>query len=218
MGRIVLASNNAGKLRELRALLEPMGVELVAQGELGVGEIDEPHPSFVENALAKARHASRATGLPAIADDSGICVEALGGAPGVRSARFAAEGGMLSLAAAQAGRDAIDRANNAHLIERLQALGPTASRDAYYYCALVLVRSPEDPQPVIADGLWPGTIVAEPRGSGGFGYDPHFLLPDLGKTAAELAAEHKNRVSHRGMALRAMVDKLQAIGLVAPAQ
>jgi XTP/dITP diphosphohydrolase len=196
LSRVVLASGNAGKLRELQALLAPTGIELVAQRELGVGDADEPFGTFVENALAKARHASAATGLPAIADDSGVCVPALGGAPGVRSARYAADldGGPKS-----------DASNNARLVRELAA---HPDRCAYYYCALVLVRDPHDPQPVIADGLWHGEIVAEPRGEGGFGYDPHFLLPDAGLTVAQMGAAEKNRVSHRGRAMRALLAKL----------
>ncbi|HYF60581.1 MAG TPA: RdgB/HAM1 family non-canonical purine NTP pyrophosphatase [Burkholderiaceae bacterium] len=202
LARIVLASGNAGKLRELQALLAPAGVDLVAQATLGVAEAEEPFGTFLENALAKARHASRATGLPAIADDSGVCVPVLGGAPGVRSARWAAdvEGGERS-----------DAANNARLVREL---APHADRSAYYYCALVLVRSPDDPQPVVADGTWFGEILAEPRGAGGFGYDPHFLLPALGRTVAELDATEKNGVSHRGRAMRALLDKLVEARLV----
>ncbi|RPH44152.1 MAG: RdgB/HAM1 family non-canonical purine NTP pyrophosphatase [Burkholderiales bacterium] len=196
MSRVVLASGNAGKLRELRALLEPTGIEVVAQGALGVGDAEEPHATFVENALAKARHASAATGLPAIADDSGVCVPALGGAPGVRSARFAAD---------LDGAPRSDAANNARLVREL---APHADRSAYYYCALVLVRGADDPQPVIADGLWHGEIVASPRGEGGFGYDPHFLLPETGRTAAELDAATKNATSHRGLAMRELLSKL----------
>jgi len=196
LSRLVLASGNAGKLRELRALLAPTGVDVVPQAELGVDDAEEPHVTFVENALAKARHASAATGLAAIADDSGVCVAALGGAPGVRSARWAADldGGVRS-----------DAANNARLVREL---APHADRSASYYCVLVLIRRADDPQPVIADGLWHGEIVADPRGEGGFGYDPYFLLPVLGRTAAELDAETKNRVSHRGRAMRALLDRL----------
>ena len=204
LSRVVLASGNAGKLRELQALLAPTGIELVAQRELGVADADEPFETFVENALAKARHASAATGLPAIADDSGVCVPALDGAPGVRSARYAADldGGPRS-----------DAANNARLVRDLAA---HADRSAYYYCALVLVRGPHDPQPVIADGLWHGEIVAEPRGEGGFGYDPHFLLPGLGLTVAQMDAADKNRVSHRGQAMRALLAKLADARLLRP--
>jgi XTP/dITP diphosphohydrolase len=199
--RVVLASNNAGKLRELAALLAPLGVEVLAQGALGVGEADEPHDTFVENALAKARHAARATGLPALADDSGICANALGGAPGVRSARYAsAPGGPND-----------DAANNAKLVGELAR---QADSSAYYYCVLVLLRAADDPQPVIAEGTWAGEVIASPRGAGGFGYDPHFLLPDLGRTAAELSPQEKNRHSHRGQAMRALVDRLRAARLV----
>lgn len=210
--RVVLASNNAGKLRELSALLAPLGVELLAQSDLGVGEADEPHPTFVENALAKARHASRITGLPAIADDSGICANALGGAPGVRSARYADLGGLAGDAAsagarhAAAARTAQDAANNARLVAELSS---SADHSAYYCCVLVLVRSADDPRPLIAEGLWHGEVIAGPRGSGGFGYDPHFLLPD-GRTAAELSAQEKNAVSHRAIAMRALIASLQA--------
>ena len=197
LSRVVLASGNAGKLRELGALLAPLGIELLAQSQLGIGDAEEPHPTFVENAIAKARHAARASGLPALADDSGICVDALGGAPGVHSARYA----ML------AGGPKDDAANNARLVRELAR---HTDRRAHYVCVLVLVRSPEDPQPLIAEGLWHGEVIAQPRGAGGFGYDPHFLLPSLGRTAAELTAEEKNRVSHRAQALRTLVAKLRA--------
>ncbi len=189
---LVLASNNRGKLAEFSQLLAPLGFTVQAQGELGIPEAEEPHLTFVENALAKARHASRLSGLPALADDSGICVPALGGAPGVQSARYA-------------GEPKSDAANNAKLV---RALAEQADKSAHYYCVLVFVRHADDPQPVIADGRWQGEIVAEPRGDGGFGYDPHFLVPALGCTAAELPAEEKNRLSHRGQALRALIEKL----------
>ncbi|MCM0044259.1 MAG: RdgB/HAM1 family non-canonical purine NTP pyrophosphatase [Burkholderiaceae bacterium] len=189
---LVLASNNRGKLVELSQLLSPLGFALTAQGELGIPEADEPYPTFVENALAKARHAARLSGLPALADDSGLCVPALGGAPGVLSARYA-------------GESKSDAANNAKLVRELAA---HVDQSAYYYCVLVFVRHADDPQPVIADGRWLGDIVAAPRGQGGFGYDPHFVVRGLGKTAAELPAEEKNRLSHRGQALRALIDKL----------
>ncbi len=189
---LVIASNNRGKLAELSRLLEPLGFRLQPQADLGIAEADEPHPTFVENALAKARHASRASGLPALADDSGICVPALGGAPGVRSARYA-------------GEPASDAANNAKLVRDLHA---QADKSAYYYCVLVYVRHADDPQPLIAEGRWEGEVIAEPRGDGGFGYDPHFLLPALGRTAAQLAPEEKNQLSHRGQALRALVNRL----------
>jgi XTP/dITP diphosphohydrolase len=189
---LVLASNNRGKLAELSQLLSPLGFALTAQGELGIPEAEEPYLSFVENALAKARHASRLSGLPALADDSGICVPALGGAPGVKSARYACS-------------PSSDAANNAKLLHELAA---HSDKSAYYYCVLVFVRHADDPQPVIADGRWLGEITSTPRGQGGFGYDPHFFLPGLGKTAAELDAHDKNRLSHRGQALRSLIDKL----------
>ncbi len=190
--RLILASNNAGKLKEFAQLLGPIGFELHPQGEFNVPEAEEPFGTFVENALQKARHAARLTGLPALADDSGVCVNALGGAPGVYSARFA-------------GEPKSDARNNDKLIADLAA---HTDKSAYYYCVLVYVRHADDPQPVIADGVWRGRIVDAPRGSHGFGYDPHFLLPDFGRTAAELEPHEKNAVSHRGQALRALVDKL----------
>lgn len=190
---IVLASNNAGKLKEFAQLLAPLGFELKPQGEFNVPEAEEPHPTFVENALAKARHASRLTGLPALADDSGICALALQGAPGVRSARYA-------------GEPKSDQRNNEKLAADLASL---ADKRAYYYCVLVFVRHADDPQPVIAEGRWDGEVIAEPRGAGGFGYDPYFLLPEQGKTAAEFSAEDKNRLSHRGQAMRLLVEKLK---------
>jgi len=191
--RLVLASNNAGKLRELAAILVPLGVTLVAQGELGVSEVEEPHPTFVENALAKARHAAQITGLPALADDSGICVEALYGEPGVHSARFA-------------GAPKSNARNNARLIELLAG---QANRRAEYVCVIALLRSARDPRPLIAEGSWAGEITDSPRGTGGFGYDPHFLLAALGKTAAELDPQEKNAISHRGQALRQLVEALR---------
>lgn len=189
---LVLASNNAGKLKEFGAMLAPLGFEVRAQAEFDVPEAEEPHPTFVENALAKARHASRLTGFPALADDSGICVNALGGAPGVLSARYA-------------GEPKSDERNNRKLVDDLAA---HADKSAYYYCVLVFVRHADDPQPVIAEGRWNGEVMAEARGAGGFGYDPYFRLPALGQTAAELSAEEKNRLSHRGQALRELVRKL----------
>ncbi|MGE5667873.1 MAG: RdgB/HAM1 family non-canonical purine NTP pyrophosphatase [Betaproteobacteria bacterium] len=193
MTRLVLASNNAGKLREFRRLLEPLGLEVIAQGDLGVTEADEPHPTFIENALAKARHASAQTGLPALADDSGICVDALGGAPGVRSARYA-------------GEPKSDPRNNAALVE---ALAGVADRRAHYHCVLVLVRHADDPQPIVAEGTWYGRIVDAPRGGGGFGYDPHFEDAVTGLTGAELPLETKNELSHRGQAMRALIARLE---------
>jgi XTP/dITP diphosphohydrolase len=190
---LILASNNAGKLKEFRELLSPVGFTLRAQGEFDVPEAEEPHPTFVENALAKARHAARLTGLPALADDSGVCANALGGAPGVFSARYA-------------GEPKSDARNNQKLIDDL---AEHSDKSAYYYCVLVFVRHADDPQPLIAEGRWDGEIVAVARGVGGFGYDPHFWLPALNKTAAELSADAKNRLSHRGQALRALVEKLR---------
>jgi XTP/dITP diphosphohydrolase len=190
--RLVLASGNAGKLREFRRLLSPLGIDVIAQSDLGIPEADEPHVTFVENALAKARHASAHAQLPALADDSGICVRALGGAPGVQSARYA-------------GEPRSDARNNARLIAALQGI---ADRRAHYACLLVLVRHADDPEPIIAEGDWHGTIIDAPRGDGGFGYDPHFLDPSTGLTGAELPLERKNALSHRGRALRALIAKL----------
>jgi XTP/dITP diphosphohydrolase len=191
--RLILASNNAGKLKEFAQLLAPIGFELHPQGEFNVPEAEEPFGTFVENALQKARHASRLTGLPALADDSGVCVNALGGAPGVYSARYA-------------GEPKSDARNNDKLVADLAA---HADKSAYYYCVLVYVRHADDPQPVIADGTWRGQIIDTPRGANGFGYDPYFLLPDLGKTTAELEPFEKNAISHRGQAIRALVEKLK---------
>lgn len=205
MNKLVIASNNPGKLREIGAILAPLAIEVVPQGALGVAEAEEPHCTFIENALAKARHASRATGLPALADDSGVCVFALGGEPGVHSARYANGAG------ATAGRDDQDRRNNEKL---LQALSAATDRRAHYYCVIVLVRHAEDPQPLIAEAEWHGEILREPRGEGGFGYDPLFLIPELGKTGAELAPHEKNAVSHRGRALVKLVARLRALQAV----
>ena len=193
--KLVVASNNPGKLREFDALLAPLGWETIPQTALGVSECEEPHGTFVENALAKARHASAATGLPALADDSGICVHALGGAPGVYSARYA-------------GEPKSDQRNNEKLIGELAG---QADRSAHYVCVLVFVRRPDDPQPLIAEGEWHGEIVDSPRGEGGFGYDPYFLLADEGVTAAELPAEEKNSRSHRGKALTKLVARLTSV-------
>ncbi len=200
MKQLVLASSNPGKLREIEALLAPLGIEVFPQSRLGIADADEPHPSFVENALAKARHASRAARLPALADDSGICVDALGGEPGVRSARFAAD------EAPALARDAMDARNNAKLVRLLEG---TSDRRAHYYCVIVLVRRPDDPEPIIAEGRWSGEIVERPRGANGFGYDPHFLVPDLELTAGELEPARKNRLSHRGQALRRLIARLK---------
>ena len=200
--KLVLASSNPGKLREFESLLAPLGIEIVSQASLRLAEVEEPHGTFVENALAKARHASRRSGLPALADDSGICVNALGGQPGVASARFAGAappGGMP-------GRESQDARNNEKLIAMLAGKD---DRRAHYYCVVVLMRHAEDPEPIIAEGSWEGEIVAQPRGSLGFGYDPHFLLRDLGKTAAELDPVQKNLISHRGKAMRRLLAKLE---------
>ncbi len=192
--RLVLASTNPKKAVELGALLAPLGIEVVPQSALGIAEADEPHPTFVENALAKARHAARESGLPAISDDSGLCVTALAGQPGVHSARFA-------------GEPRSDARNNALLVDRLAG---AADRSAYFYSVVVMVRDGEDPRPLIADGEWHGTILEAPRGSGGFGYDPLFYLPELEQTAAELDPALKNTLSHRGAAMRHLLQRLQA--------
>ena len=191
--KLVLASGNPGKLREIQAVAGGR-LELVPQSALGIAEADEPHDTFLENALAKARHASRAARLPALADDSGLCVEALGGEPGVHSAYYAGHEGT---------REERDARNNEKL---LAALG--SDRKAHYYCVMVLVRNADDPSPLVAEGLWHGEIARAPHGANGFGYDPLFWLPELGKTAAELEPGHKNRVSHRGIALARMVELL----------
>lgn len=182
---LVLASNNQGKLREFQAMFAELGVEVINQGALGVPSCPEPFGTFIENCLAKARHASCVTGRPAMADDSGICVNALNGMPGVFSARFA-------------GEHANDAANNQLLVEKLTGI---EDRRAHYTCVLVAVRTPEDPEPLIAVGHWYGAVCDIPKGEGGFGYDPHFYLPEVGKTAAQLTAEEKNQLSHRGKAL-----------------
>jgi XTP/dITP diphosphohydrolase len=192
-GEVVIASKNPGKLREFAALFADFSCEAIPQSVLGLAEADEPHATFVENALAKARHASRASHRPALADDSGICVPALGGAPGVWSARYA-------------GEPKSDARNNEKLV---QALANHNDRRAFYYCALVLVRSADDPRPIVADGAWWGSIVATPSGMGGFGYDAHFWLAEYGCTAASLDAATKNRISHRGLAMQELRIKLQ---------
>lgn len=198
MKKLVLASSNPGKLREFRQMLGSLDIEVVPQSELGIADADEPHDTFVENALAKARHASGCSGLPAFADDSGICVCALHGAPGVLSARYAEAG--------SASRNEQDRRNNEKLLDELR---DKDDRSAHYYCVIVLVQHASDPEPLIAEGRWYGQVTAEPRGSNGFGYDPYFLLPALGKTAAELSPADKNAVSHRSQALRNLVQLLR---------
>ena len=192
MNKLVLASGNKGKLREFNALFGRRSIEVIPQTALNVKEADEPFDTFVENALAKARNAARQTGLPAMADDSGITAEALNGEPGVKSARYAGEHGN-------------DADNNAKLG---QARAGHADRRAHYTCVLVAVKSATDPEPIIVDARWDGEVVDEPRGTGGFGYDPHFYVPDFGRTAAELTAEEKNDVSHRGRAMRMMLEEL----------
>ena len=193
MKRLVLASNNEGKIREIRRILAPLDIEVIPHAELKVPEPDEPYETFIENALTKARHASVLTGLPALADDSGLSVDALNGGPGVHSARFA-------------GEPRSDARNNDRLLE---LLARSENRTAHYYCVLVLMRDARDPQPLIAEGEWRGEILHERRGSGGFGYDPVFLDPLLGRSGAELPADEKNRVSHRGKALSLLVEKLR---------
>jgi XTP/dITP diphosphohydrolase len=195
MKRLVLASRNAGKLRELQALLQPLGWEVIPQDDLNIAEAPEPHPTFVENALAKARNAAFHSGLPALSDDSGLCVNALGGAPGVISAHYA-------------GEPRSDLRNNEKLVHDLQGV---KDRRAHYYCVLVLVRSAQDPEPLIAEGRWEGEVVLSPRGQEGFGYDPYFYLPQQGCTAAELTVTDKNRISHRAQALARLLHRLRDI-------
>jgi XTP/dITP diphosphohydrolase len=191
--KLVIASGNPGKLREIGQMLAPLGIKALAQSAFGVPDADEPHATFIENALAKARHASALTGLPALADDSGLCVEALGGAPGIHSARYA-------------GEPRSDERNNAKLLE---VLGEGADRRAHYYCVIVVMRDACDPQPLIAQGLWRGDILRAPRGTGGFGYDPLFLDAQFGQTGAELAPAQKNLISHRGRALAILGEILK---------
>lgn len=193
MKQIVLASNNPGKLREFAQMLARIDIEVLPQAHFNIPEAEEPHITFVENALAKARHAARLTGLPALADDSGICVSALGGAPGVFSARFA-------------GEPKSDDRNNAKLIADLQG---KADRRAHYVAVLVFVHHADDPQPIVVEGEWHGEIIDTPRGTNGFGYDPYFLVPDLKLTAAEISADQKNQRSHRGKALKLLIERLK---------
>jgi XTP/dITP diphosphohydrolase len=193
MQRLVLASNNAGKVREFQALLAPLGFEVLSQGQLDIPSAEEPHSTFVENALAKARHASNASGLPALADDSGICVHVLDGKPGVLSARFA-------------GDEASDADNNQKLISEL---AQQSNRSAHYVCALVFLKNANDPEPIIVQTQWHGEMIAEPSGTNGFGYDPHFYIPQLKLTAAQLDPAQKNLISHRGQALKEFIRQLQ---------
>ena len=192
MQKLVIASNNPGKLLEFQAMLAPLGIEVFTQSQLSIAEAEEPHCTFIENALAKARHVSAVCGLPALADDSGICVDALGGAPGVLSARYA-------------GESKSDQRNNEKLLQEMQGI---TDRRAHYYCVLVLVRAASDPQPLIAEGEWHGEIAHEQRGNGGFGYDPLFWLPEWGKMSAELSREEKAQISHRAKALQILLQRL----------
>lgn len=192
--QLVLASNSAGKVREFTALFAPLGITIIPQGDIGIGAAEEPYFTFVENALTKARHASTESNLPALADDSGICIAALGGKPGVRSARYA-------------GAESSDASNNAKVIAELRGI---ADRRAHYVCALVFIRHALDPEPVIVQTQWHGELIELPCGAAGFGYDPHFWIPSLGKTAAELDAVEKNNISHRGQALRDLIRILKS--------
>ncbi|MCB4810162.1 RdgB/HAM1 family non-canonical purine NTP pyrophosphatase [Methylovorus menthalis] len=193
--QLVIASGNAGKLREIRHLLAPLAVEIIPQSTLNVPEAEEPYCTFIENALTKARHASRHTGLPALADDSGLCVDALQGAPGVLSARYA-------------GEPKSDARNNAKLLEVMQGL---TQRQAHFYCVIVLVRHADDPEPLIAEGVWQGEILDTLRGEDGFGYDPLFLDAKTGKTVAELPLDVKSRISHRGQAMARLLHRLERL-------
>jgi XTP/dITP diphosphohydrolase len=226
VNKLVLASSNSGKLREFQHMLAPLGIEVLTQAQLGIAEAEEPHCTFIENALAKARHVSRESGLPALADDSGICVEALGGAPGVLSARYAG-GGCDTLLAKPAdcgssrnvvstpspeisrelARQQADARNNEKLLQVMQGV---ADRRAHYYCVLVLLHHADDPQPLIAEGEWHGEIAHEERGEGGFGYDPLFWLPSLNRMSAELSRDEKAQISHRAQALRSLMRRLNA--------
>lgn len=213
MRKLVIASGNAGKLREIARILEPLAITAAPQSDFGVPDCPEPHVTFIENCLAKARHASAHTGLPALADDSGICVAALNGAPGVYSARYAGEPKsdvrnnekLIATLFGKAG-------HRTHGAARAPARSASESFKAHYYCVMVLVRYADDPEPLIAEGRWHGEIIDTPRGEGGFGYDPYFLLPQLGKTGAELGDDEKNAISHRGQALRELADKLRRFG------
>ena len=193
MKKLIVASNNPGKLREIQELLAPLNIEVVPQSAFNVPEADEPHENFIENALSKARHASRYSGLPALADDSGICVDVLNDGPGALSARYA-------------GEPKSDERNNWKL---LQVLHAATDRRAHYCCVMVLVRHADDPNPLVAEGTWNGEILHEPRGTNGFGYDPLFFVPELGKSAGELPPEVKNQISHRGKAIAQLAKKLR---------
>ncbi|KPQ28721.1 MAG: non-canonical purine NTP pyrophosphatase, RdgB/HAM1 family [Marinobacter excellens HL-55] len=195
MTQLVIASNNKGKIAEFNDLLRPLGLEPVPQGELGVGEAEEPAVTFIENAILKARHASRVTGLPALADDSGLAVDTLNGEPGVRSARYA-------------GTNASDADNVQALLAAMRQL-PADQRSAQFHCVLVYLRHADDPTPIISHGRWPGQILTSPQGDGGFGYDPVFLSPEYNCSAAELTREQKGKISHRGRALAGLLEQLR---------
>ncbi len=199
--KLVIASGNTGKIRELEHLLKPLKLEIVPQAAFNVPEAEEPHATFIENALTKARHASQHTGLPAIADDSGLCVDALNGAPGVISARYACEDGTTPKS---------DTRNNAKL---LQVMANEKNRHAHFYCVIVLVRHPNDPEPIIAEGIWTGEILTALKGNDGFGYDPLFMDAKTGKTVAELPLEIKSRISHRGHAMTKLLQKLERLAV-----
>lgn len=195
MQNVVLATGNAGKVRELAALLADFGLDIIAQTEMGVDSADETGLTFIENAILKARHAARITGLPAIADDSGLAVDALGGAPGIYSARYA-------------GEDASDRQNLEKLLAALESV-PDDKRQAQFHCVLVYLRHAEDPTPLVCHGSWAGVIARTPAGEGGFGYDPIFYVPSVGKTAAELSRDEKSAISHRGQALKLLLEAMR---------
>lgn len=199
--KLVIASGNTGKIRELEHLLKPLNLEIVPQAAFNVPEAEEPHATFIENALTKARHASQHTGLPAIADDSGLCVDALNGAPGVISARYACEDATTPKS---------DIRNNAKL---LQVMANEKNRHAHFYCVIVLVRHPNDPEPIIAEGIWTGEILTALKGNDGFGYDPLFMDAKTGKTVAELPLEIKSRISHRGHAMTKLLQKLERLAV-----
>lgn len=208
--KLVIASSNQGKLLELQALLSPLNIKVLPQASLNIAEAEEPHFTFIENALAKARNASLHSGLAALADDSGLCVQALQGRPGVYSARFADMLNPEDCIETKADKISRDEKNNQAL---LSALADASDRYAYYYCALVLVRRHDDPQPIIAEGFWSGQILTAPRGTNGFGYDPLFLDARHNKTGAELSPDVKNQISHRGQALQQLMIKIKAFNL-----
>ncbi|MEY3651240.1 MAG: dITP/XTP pyrophosphatase [Pseudomonadota bacterium] len=199
--KLVIASGNTGKIRELEHLLKPLNLEIIPQAALDVPEAEEPYATFIENALAKARHASQHTNLPAIADDSGLCVDALKGAPGVISARYACEDESTPKS---------DTRNNAKL---LKVMADEKNRHAHFYCVIVLVRHANDPEPIIAEGVWTGEILSELKGSDGFGYDPLFMDAKTGKTVAELPLDIKSRISHRGHAMAKLLQKLERLAV-----